>query len=257
MKLVHIQNNFDLCTIIFIYNIQNYSLMKYSKSNILLMVLLVTAVGGVALTYNYATAAHSFETGAATGTLPSAVTVILAGQVLQPGDYLPLADYSPNYVAGHFLARIPCDSAGNPLVVPVAGHVDELADRTWLDQAQLNLIEHVSNKGKTCVYHSHIPAVDLTQVGHPGAPRITDIGLLNISDKNVVFRTGNAMSFTLLNVVGNINPPNNYGPGGNMPLPYSCADANKDGQCDNSAHDIYPKLPSAVVSFDNGTHAGH
>ena len=154
-------------------------------------------------------------------------------------------------------ARIPCDSTGTPLVIPVAGHVDELPDRTWLDQAQLNLIEHVSTKGKTCVYHSHVPAVDLTQIGNPGAPRITDIGLLNLSDKNVVFRTGNAMSFTVLNVVGNINPPNNYGPGGNMPLPYSCADNNKDGACDTPAHDIYPKFPSGTISFDNGTHAGH
>ena len=257
MKLVQNHNSFYVCTRIFIYNSQNCSSMKYSRSNILLMVLLVGAVSGVFFTYNFAIGSHSFETGAATGTLPSAVTVILAGQVLQPGDYLPLADYSPNYVTGHFLARIPCDSTGTPLVIPVAGHVDELADRTWLDQAQLNLIEHVSNKGKTCVYHSHIPAVDLTQVGNPGAPRITDIGLLNLSDKNVVFRTGNAMSFTILNVVGNINPPNNYGPGGNMPLPYSCADNNSDGACDTPAHDIYPKLPSGTISFDNGTHAGH
>ncbi|MBS3925439.1 MAG: hypothetical protein KGZ34_01925 [Nitrosarchaeum sp.] len=231
--------------------------MKYSRSNILLMVLLVGAVSGVIFTYNFAIGAHSFETGAATGTLPNAVTVVLAGQVLQPGDYLPLADYSPNYVTGHFLARIPCDSTGKPLVIPVAGHVDELPNRTWLDQAQLNLIEHVSNKGKTCVYHSHIPAVDLTQVGNPGAPRITDIGLLNLSDKNVVFRTGNAMSFTILSVVGNINPPNNYGPGGNMPLPYSCPGSLVTNTCTNSGDDIYPKFPSGTVSFDNGTHAGH
>ncbi len=221
------------------------------------MILLVAAVSGGIFTYNFATASHSFEQGAATDTLPSVVTVILAGQVMQPNDYMPLADYSPNYVAGHFLARIPCDSTGEPLVVPVAGHVDELPNRTWLDQAQLNLIEHVSVKGKTCVYHSHIPAVDVSQVGHPGAPRITDVGLLNTSPNNVVFRTGNAMSFTLLNVVGNINPPNNYGPGGNMPLPYSCPGSTSTNTCTTPSHDVYPYLPRGHISFDNGTHAGH
>ncbi|MDG7050609.1 MAG: hypothetical protein JRZ94_05340, partial [Nitrososphaerota archaeon] len=55
---------------------------------------------------------------------------------------------------------------------------------------------------------------DLTEVGNPGAPRITDIGLLNQGQKNVVFRTANVMSFTLLQVLGDINPPNHYGPGG-------------------------------------------
>ncbi|PIW35720.1 MAG: hypothetical protein COW26_02930 [Nitrosopumilales archaeon CG15_BIG_FIL_POST_REV_8_21_14_020_33_23] len=99
--------------------------------------------------------------------------------------------------------------------------------------------------------------MDLTQVGNPGAPRITDIGLLNLSDKNVVFRTGNAMSFSLLNVVGSINPPNNYGPGGNMPLPYSCSGSSATDTCTDPSHDIYPKFPSGSISFDNGTHAGH
>lgn len=187
------------------------------KSYLLVVAIAAASIGIGSLTYHTATASHGFEVGANSGSLPPAVTVALAGQVMRPGDYFPLADYSPNYVAGHFLVRIPCDNNAKPLVVPVAGHVDEIAARTWMAPAQLNYIPHASTPGQTCVYHSHIPAIDLVDVGYPGAPRITDIGLLNTSDKNVVFRTGNAMSFTLLRVIGEINPPNNYGEGGFAP----------------------------------------
>lgn len=176
------------------------------------MVSMSAALGGIS--YHYATASHGFESGVSGSSLPTAVTVPLAGQVMRPGDYFPLADYSPNYVTGHLLVRIPCDANAKPLVTPIAGHVDELPERTWMAPAQLNYIPHASSPGNTCVYHSHIPAVDLTEVGQPGAPRITDIGLLNQGTKNVVFRTANVMSFTLLNVAGDINPPNHYGPGG-------------------------------------------
>jgi hypothetical protein len=193
---------------------ENFSMKKI---HLLVIVVVTTTIGIGSLTYHSATASHGFEVGANAGSLPSAVTVSLAGQVMRPGDYFPLADYSPNFVAGHLLVRIPCDNNAKPLVTPVAGHVDELAERTWVAPAQLNYIPHASTPGQTCVYHSHIPAVDLVDVGNPGAPRITDIGLLNNSDKNVVFRTGNAMSFTLLRVVGEINPPNNYGVGGFAP----------------------------------------
>ncbi len=183
-------------------------------NNWLLVAITAIAVTTATFSYNWAIASHGFEQGVAAGTLPSAVTVPLAGQVMRPGDYFPLADYSPNYVSGHLLVRIPCDANAKPLVTPIAGHVDELPERTWMAPAQLNYIPHASNPGNTCVYHSHIPAVDLHGVGNPGAPRITDIGLLNQGKKNIVFRTANVMSFTLLQVLGDINPPNNYGPGG-------------------------------------------
>ncbi|HXG73445.1 MAG TPA: hypothetical protein VNK44_01315 [Candidatus Nitrosotenuis sp.] len=180
----------------------------------LLVAIVSTSVALGAVSYHYATASHGFESGVSGSSLPNAVTVSLAGQVMRPGDYFPLVDYSPNYVAGHLLVRIPCDNNAKPLVTPIAGHVDELPERTWMAPAQLNYIPHASKPGDTCVYHSHIPAVDLTEVGNPGAPRITDIGLLNQGKKNVVFRTANVMSFTVLNVLGDINPPNHYGPGG-------------------------------------------
>ena len=194
-----------------------------STNKIILTVVAIAAIGIGAYTINNANASHSFEQGAAGGTLPVATTVVLAGQVMQPGDYIPLADFSPNFVAGHLLVRIPCDANAKPLVVPIAGHVDEIPDRTYMAQAQLNYISHVSAPGKTCVYHSHIPAVDIDAIGHAGAPRVTDIGLINVGTQNVVFRTGNAMSFTIHNVLGDINPPNHYGPGSNLGAPYNAA----------------------------------
>jgi hypothetical protein len=188
-----------------------------------LIAIVATSIALGSLSYHYAIASHGFEGGATSGTLPTVVNILLAGQVMRPGDYLPIADYSPNFVAGHLLVRIPCDSNHNPLVTPVAGHIDELPERTWVAPTQLNYIPHASNPGNTCVYHSHIPAVSVTGVSYPGAPRITDIGLLNQGQKNVVFRTANTASFTLLKVLGDINPPNQYGPTGDMPAPYNVA----------------------------------
>ena len=178
----------------------------------------ITTIG--AYTYNEAMASHAFEGGTAGGALPIATTVIISGEVMQSGDYMPLVDFSPNFVAGHLLLRIPCDAQGIPRVFPVAGHIDETAHRTYTSQPQMNLIEHVSNKGKTCVYHSHVPAIDVSKVGNPGAPRITDVGLMNTCNSNIVFGTANVMSFTVLRTLGDINS-NPYGPEGGSPSPYN------------------------------------
>lgn len=168
-----------------------------------------------------ALADHAFESGVTSGTMPVATTIPLGGQVLRPGDYLPVVDFSPNYVTGHLLLRVPCDADGNPAVIPVGGHIDESANKTYVDQLQMNYIEHASTPGKSCVYHSHVPAVKLTTLDKPGPPRISDLGLLNVSDKNVVFRTGNAVSFTLLTVVGELSGTNGYGPGSSLPAPFN------------------------------------
>jgi hypothetical protein len=166
-------------------------------------------------------ASHAFESGAAAGTLPVATTLLLSGEVMRPGDYMPVVDFSPNYVTGHLLLRVPSDTNGNPAVIPVGGHIDERASRTYVDQLQMNYVEHASTPGKSCVYHSHVPAVKLTSIANAGPPRVTDIGLLNVGTKNVVFRTGNVVSFTLLTTVGEINPPNGYGAEGSLPAPFN------------------------------------
>lgn len=217
-----------------------------------IIAIVATAAALGSFTYHYATASHGFETGAIGGGLPSVTNVMLAGQVMRPGDYLAIADFSPNYVSGHLLVRIPCDSNLKPLVTPVAGHIDELLDRTWVAPAQLNLVPHASSGGirgvtGTCVYHSHIPALDISGVGNAGAPRVTDIGLLNQGTTNVVFRTANSASFTLLRVVGDINPPNQYGPTGSMPAPYNTVTFPPVGLSN----------PQASISIDTAQHSGH
>jgi hypothetical protein len=219
----------------------------------LIIAVVATAVALGSFTYHYATASHGFETGAIGGGLPTVANVMLAGQVMRPGDYLAIADFSPNYVSGHLLVRIPCDpTTKKPLVTPVAGHIDELLDRTWVAPAQLNLVPHASSGGirgvtGTCVYHSHIPALDTAGVGNPGAPRVTDIGLLNQGQTNVVFRTSNSASFTLLRVVGDINPPNQYGPTGSMPAPYNAV----------TFPEVNLSNPQASISIDTASHSGH
>ena len=171
------------------------------------------AISSVGLTNQNVFADHTFETGIVPGTtLQPTVHVPLAGTVMRPGDYLPVADFSPQFVTGHFLLVVPCDSRGIPAVIPIGGHIDEHDHETWVDQLQMNYIAHASTPGKTCVYHSHVPAVAIKSVAWAGPPRITDMGLFNISGKNVVFRTGNVAMFTILTEVNTITPPNGYGP---------------------------------------------
>ncbi|AIC15522.1 hypothetical protein [Nitrososphaera viennensis] len=149
--------------------------------------------------------------------LPSATTLLLAGQVMRSGDYIPIVDFTPNYVTGHLLLRVACDSAGTPAVMAVAGHIDEDANKTYVDQLHMHYLAHASAPGKSCVYHAHVEAGS----DHSGAPYVTDIGLLNTGNKNVVFRTGNTVSFTIQSAPGEIGEPYSYGPGGGLSAPFN------------------------------------
>lgn len=187
--------------------------MTFKKLSLVAIGALI-AISSVGFTNQNVFADHTFETGIVPGsTLQPTVHVPLAGTVMRPGDYLPVADFSPQFVTGHFLLAVPCDSRGIPAVIPIGGHIDEHDHETWVDQLQMNYIAHASTPGKTCVYHSHVPAIELkhSTVAWAGPPRITDMGLFNISGKNVVFRTGNVAMFTMLTEVNTITPPNGYG----------------------------------------------
>ncbi|NDF30402.1 MAG: hypothetical protein EB150_09460, partial [Nitrososphaeria archaeon] len=72
--------------------------MQKINNKIIYLAIIAAAIAATGFSYNWAIGSHGFEQGASTGTLPTAVTVPLAGQVMRPGDYFPLADYSPNYV---------------------------------------------------------------------------------------------------------------------------------------------------------------
>ena len=111
---------------------------------------------------------------------------------------LPLYDASPNFVAGHFLLRAPCDDSHVPIVTVIAGHIDEHADQTHVDKVPLYYIDHASTAG-SCVWHAHIP-----DPLNGGAPRVTDIDLFNLSGGDASFNPGDAVDINVQRTLGSI-----------------------------------------------------
>ena len=174
---------------------------------------------------------HSFELGVAGDALPDNTHVNLNGLTLPPAGVLPLYDSSPNYIAGHFLLRSPCDNANVPLVTVIAGHIDESADLTHVDKVPLYFIFHAST-ANSCVYHAHIP-----DPLNGGSPRNTDIDLINLSGGDVTFNPGDAVDINVQRVLGDISDDSYIGdvklPGelthGNTVFDLNDVDPNNDG----------------------------
>lgn len=152
-------------------------------------------------------ASHSFEAGVEGDNIPDNTHVDLSGLELPPGGVVPLYDASPNFVAGHFLYRAPCDMSDpdnpTPLVSAIAGHIDESEHFTHVDFIPLYFIPHASDpptaENPSCVYHSHIP-----DPLNGGSPRNTDIDLVNYSDQPVTFNPGDAVDVNIQRVLGSI-----------------------------------------------------
>ncbi|NDB52340.1 MAG: hypothetical protein EB161_09415 [Nitrosopumilaceae archaeon] len=150
-------------------------------------------------------ASHSFEIGTATGVVPDNTHVRLDGMTLATGDVFPLYDSSPNYVAGHFLLKAPCipvtdgDDTYKPTVTVVAGHVDEMTDRTHMRKIPLYYINAVSNPPNSCIFHAHIP-----DPLNGGSPRVTDIDLINLSGSSIEFRAGDVVDINIQRTLGSI-----------------------------------------------------
>jgi hypothetical protein len=165
--------------------------------------LLVVAAGvaaiAAAMYANTAFASHSFEVGVASGSLPQNTHIRLDGLTLPPGGVLPLYDSSPNFVAGHFLLRAPCDPDTHvPYITVIAGHIDEHMHGTYMDKVPLYYIDHASTAG-SCVFHAHIP-----DPLNGGAPRVTDIDLINLSGQPVSFNPGDAVDINVQRVLGSM-----------------------------------------------------
>ena len=163
--------------------------------------LLVVAAGLAAIGAAYGTsvfASHSFEAGVKGDSLPDNTHVRLDGLTLPPGGVLPLYDASPNFVAGHFLLRAPCDDNHVPTVTVLAGHIDESKEMTHVDKVPLYYISHASTVG-SCVWHAHIP-----DPLNGGSPRITDIDLSNLSASDVTFKPGDVVDINVQRVLGSI-----------------------------------------------------
>ena len=166
----------------------------------LLVVAAGITVGVVVVTYNSSVfASHSFEVGVSGGSIPDNTHIRLDGLTLPPGGVLPLYDSSPNFISGHFLLRAPCEGDNNaPAITPIAGHVDESEHGTFVDKIPLYYIAHASGQD-SCIWHAHIP-----DPLNGGAPRVTDIDLINLSDQPISFNPGDAVDINIQRVLGNI-----------------------------------------------------
>ena len=171
-------------------------------SNLKLLVVAagITAIVGI-VAYNNSSvfASHSFELGTAGGAVPDNTHFRLDGLTLPPGGVLPVYDASPNFVAGHFLLRAPCDEDHVPTITAIAGHIDESERGTHVDKVPLYYIAHASGPD-SCVWHAHVP-----DPLNGGAPRVTDIALVNLSGGPVSFNPGDAVDINVQRVLGSIS----------------------------------------------------
>ncbi|MEW6603638.1 MAG: hypothetical protein AB1351_02980 [Thermoproteota archaeon] len=158
----------------------------------------VTAIVGLAAYNSSVFASHSFELGVSGNSVPDNTHIRLDGLTLPPGGVLPIYDASPNFVAGHFLMRAPCDDGHVPMVTVIAGHIDESEHSTFVDKVPLYYISHASGPD-SCVWHAHIP-----DPLNGGAPRVTDIALVNLSGENVSFNAGDIVDVNVQRVLGSI-----------------------------------------------------
>ena len=180
--------------------------MTYLKQNKISMII-GTALLTIALAFGGTVfASHSFEAGVKGDSLPDNTHIRLDGITLAPGGVFPLYDSSPNYISGHFLLTAPCepvtegDDTYRPTVSVIAGHIDELAENTRMDSIPLFYINTVSNPDSNyCVFHAHIP-----DPLNGGAPRATDIDLINLTDEDIKFTSGHIVDINIQQVLGNI-----------------------------------------------------
>lgn len=175
--------------------------MKYAsirKLKLLTIAVGLAAIGGIVYGGSVF-ASHSFEAGVKGDSLPDNTHIRLDGLTLPPGGVLPVYDASPNFVAGHFLLRAPCDEDTHiPTITVIAGHIDESAEMTFMDKVPLYYIDHASTAG-SCVFHAHIP-----DPLNGGAPRVTDIDLINLSGNDVTFNPGDVVDVNVQRVLGSI-----------------------------------------------------
>jgi len=169
-----------------------------------------TAILTIALAFGgYSFASHSFEAGVSGDNIPDNTHITLNGITLGPGEAMPLYDASPNYVSGHFLLTDGCvpvtDDVGLPTYRPrvnvIAGHIDESAANTHIEPIPLFYISHASNPSvDRCVWHAHIP-----DPLNGGAPRVTDILIINGDETNpVTFSGQHIVDINIQGVLGNI-----------------------------------------------------
>jgi hypothetical protein len=103
-------------------------------------------------------------------------TILLAGQIIPPKDYIHLYDSSPyKIVNGHLAVKIPCDESFQPQLNVLVGQAPNLQSISLL------LIEELSKSSKLCIYHADLeetaPVMHTTPDVKIGT--ITDVALQN------------------------------------------------------------------------------
>ena len=185
----------------FILFFVSLKVMLVAKHKIFALVLAsIFSIGALSLMPLDANASHSFEAGVVGNSVPDNTHIDLSGLELPPGGVVPLYDASPNFVSGHFLYRTTCDNPYDLKVSVIAGHIDEHSGNTYVDFVPLYYISHASPPGVgSCVYHAHIP-----DPVNGGAPRATDVDLVNYSEETVIFNQGDAVDMNVQRVLGSI-----------------------------------------------------
>jgi hypothetical protein len=172
----------------------------FSRARLFVAAIGVSAIAGLVAYNSSVFASHSFELGVAGDSVPDNTHIRLDGLTLPPAGAMPLYDASPNFVSGHFLLRAPCDPETKvPEVTVIAGHIDESANSTRVDKVPLYYIDHASTAG-SCVFHAHIP-----DPLNGGAPRVTDIALINLSGQEITFNPGDIVDINVQRVLGKIS----------------------------------------------------
>lgn len=170
-------------------------------------------------------ASHNFEAGVQGNNIPDNTHINLSGITLPHGGVMPVYDASPNFIAGHFLLRAPCepvalgDDTYRPTVTVIAGHIDEKFEFTHMEKVPLFYIKHASFPdapvpANSCVWHAHIP-----DPLNGGSPRVTDIDLVNLSGSPITFNPGDVVDINVQRVLGSMaNSPYTGADGGVMDI---------------------------------------
>ena len=103
-------------------------------------------------------------------------TILLAGQVIPPKDYIHLYDSSPyKIINGHLAVKIPCDESFQPQLNILVGRAPNLQSISLL------LIEEISKPGKLCIYHADLEETAPVKHATPDVTigTITDVAVQN------------------------------------------------------------------------------
>jgi len=126
---------------------------------------------------NYSTESNnSIQSNSTIHVVRDSETILLAGQVIPPKDYIHVYDASPyKIVNGHLATKIPCDQSFQPLLNILVGQAPKI------QSIQLHLIEELSTPGKLCIYHADLEPSSRVTHTPPDVEigTITDIAIQN------------------------------------------------------------------------------